>query len=1048
MRFCLFGFLGGMTFLASGSASASEPVGFNRDIRPILSGHCFQCHGPDQNQRKAGVRLDVREQALTKAESGEAPLVPGRPDESELVRRILSDDPGEVMPPPSADKALSAAQKELLRRWVAEGAPYEKHWAFLPPQRREPPPVQDTAWPRNAIDRFVLARLEKEGLHPSPEAEHAALLRRLSLDLTGLPPGPDDVTAFEREMTAAVALDADMGAASQADGAARRRQTASADAVYEKWVDKLLDSPHYGERMAVDWLDAARYADSNGYQVDRDREAYAWRDWVIAAFNANMPFDQFTIEQLAGDLLPNPTLEQKIATGFHRNHMLNEEGGIIPEEFLAEYCADRVETTSTVWLGQTFTCVRCHDHKFDPFTQRDYYGLYAFFHNVAEKGVGTYGANIRRNAPPMIKLPSPALDAKVATLNRELGEAKQQLAETDTRLAAGQSEWEMRLREVHVPWQTAPPQSAKVGDAAISIESGSQTVRIPAFEPGEKKLIVEAQWPGPDLTALRLDLLAVPNKVVDGETAPAPPVFDLSKLRLFRADEMDAGMQSRILRAAEIEHALAAAEVAKIVDDSGKKRTKVKLKADAPTSLVVELDSPFRGDEPVAVRIELSLNAKDKTGPWELRLLGTGVDGDLLAPAEIVTLAKKEIGERTADEQKRLAEFHNSKETEHRLLSDRIAVVSQQFDEAELQIPTALVMEELPEARPTHILMRGAYNKPGELVTAATPAVLPPMSADLPLNRLGLARWLVDPANPLPARVTVSRFWQSLFGTGLVRTAEDFGTQGEPPAHPELLDWLATEFSGNGWNVKETLRLIVHSSTYRQSSRLTRLLRERDPDNRLLARGPRFRLQAEFLRDQALAASGLLVRKLGGAPVQPYHPPGLYEQVVSGSSSNTYVIGKGDDLYRRTMYSYWKRSVPNPAMLLFDVPFRETCTVRRPRTNTPLQALNLLNDPTYVEAARALAQRMLREGGKTDAARVTYGFRLVLVRAPHAAELEILNAAHQRALHEFEADPAGAAGLLKVGESAADAKLEPAQLAALTVVATTILNLDEAVMKE
>jgi len=792
---------------AINTAVAGGALHFNRDIRPILSSHCFQCHGQDSNSRKGGVRLDLREKALLPADSGAIPIVSGKPEASELVRRIFARS-DEAMPPRDANKPLTQAEKELLKRWIAQGAKYEPHWSFVPPHRTQPPAVHEADWPRNAIDNFILARLEKEGLSHSSDASWPTLLRRVSLDLTGLPPSCADVDAFEREIALA-----------EKTGAAASR--GATDAIYEKWVNRLLASPAYGERMAVDWLDAARFADSNGYQVDRDREMSVWRDWVIAALNANMPFDQFTVEQLAGDLLPGATLAQKIATGFQRNHMFNEESGAIPEEFLTEYCADRVETTATVWLGLTLNCTRCHDHKFDPFTQRDYYSLLAFFHNLPEVGLGNAGANIGRTAPPFIKLPAPELDARLSELNRQVAQVKKELARRD-----------------------------KQSDADC------------------------------------------------------------------------------------------------------------------------------------------------------------------------------------------------------RRLKDQIAALKKQINQIDNQIPTALVMQELPTPRPTHILIRGAYNKPGAEVTANTPATLPPLAAELPRNRLGLARWLVDPANPLPARVTVNRLWQSLYGVGLVRTTADFGTQGEPPSHPELLDWLATEFHRTDWDVKAMLRLLVTSSTYRQSSRLTPLLRERDPENRLLARAPRFRLQAEFLRDQALAASGLLVFKIGGPSVHPYHPPGLYEQVVSGFVAPTYVLGKGSELYRRSVYTYWKRSVPHPSMLVFDASYRETCTVRRARTNTPLQALNLMNDPTYIEAARVVAQRMAREGGATSGERVARGFRLLLCRAPRPKEQAILVAAHDRTLKEFQADESAAETLLKVGASTAEHTTDPAELAALTTVATTILNLDEFVTKE
>ena len=852
----------------SDSRAQSVPQ-FNRDIRPILSNHCFQCHGPDQRSRQGGLRLDLRESATSPAESGRPAIEPGHPERSALIERIQSHDSDLLMPPAETGKPLTPFQQQQLVDWISAGAIYEQHWAFLPIVRPEVPQPVQRDWIRNEIDHFVLSRLEHEGLISAPSAEPERLIRRLSLDLTGLPPSRASVNQFVQA--------AELAAAS----------AESYDAAWSRLIDQLLKSPHYGERMAVDWLDAARFADTNGYQVDRDREMWAWRDWVIQAFNSNQPFDQFTIEQIAGDLLPQATLQQQVATGFHRNHMMNEEGGVIPEEFLAEYCADRVETTATVWLGQTFNCCRCHDHKFDPFTQRDFYGLYAFFHNVSESGLGNYGANIRRNAPPFVKLPAPEIEQQLAALRTE-----QQ----------------------------------------------------------------------------------------------------------------------------------AAADSLKILEDS--------------------------------------------------------------LPADVLVIVKKDAAARTAVEQKQLTEQFSAKHEELQKLTKRIAELPGIIEKLDLQIPTTLVMQELPAPRVTTILMRGVYNKPGDVVTAATPAILPAMATDLPRNRLGLARWLTDPCNPLPARVTMNRMWQSLFGTGLVRTAEDFGIQGEAPSHPELLDWLAAEFISSGWDLQHMLRLMVNSATYRQSSRRTHELQERDPENRLLARGARFRLQAEFVRDQALFVSGLLVPQIGGPSVKPYHPPGLYEQVTAGSGTDVYVEGKGDELHRRSMYTYWKRSVPHPGMLAFDAPFREACTLRRPRTNTPLQALNLMNDPTYVESARLLAQRMMTEGGASQDEQLTLGFQLVLSRRPHPKELKILAAAYARVHRDFLQDPAAAEELLKVGAVVPPPAAQPATanqavaapttetnttlptttaadtapakttepdriaLAAMTTVASTILNLDEAIMKE
>ncbi|MBX3435896.1 MAG: PSD1 domain-containing protein [Planctomycetaceae bacterium] len=1020
----------------------AEPLGevsieFNRDIRPLLASHCLACHGRDAADRQSGARFDVRDAALAPADSGQRPIVPGDPDASELVRRIESRDPAVVMPPPDSGKSLSEEQQQMLRQWVREGAVFEEHWAFIPPVRISPPENQHAAWVRNPIDNFILAKLERAGLSPSPEADRATLFRRLSLDLTGLPPTPGEFDAFERDMSAVVA--------SSADGATSIME----DGVYTDWVNRLLASPHFGERMAVDWLDAARFADTNGYQVDRDREAYAWRDWVIAAFNANMPFDQFTIEQLAGDLLPEATLQQRVATGFHRNHMLNEEGGIIPEEFLAEYCADRVETTATVWMGQTFLCARCHDHKYDPFTQRDFYSLYAFFHNVPEVGVGNYGATIRRNAPPMLQLPAPELEAKVASLERERAELQTLVAQFETAIADGLSDWEGRVRRDLVQWESIRPTLAQLNEQPLLLDAERASVLIPAFDAGETRLVVEAPWTAPRVTALRLEWTpATATEGTESITTSPEASFQLDELKAFALIEGSAAAQPLSLHAAETQHSLSTDETAKAVDGAPKSSVQISRPEGGSAILIIELDALPDVIQSPSLRLELSLKASERSIPWELQIQCSDAANDLLLPKDIHEILAIDTANRREEQIARVAGFRKSKHPELRRLTAQVAALAKQIEATGLEIPTALVMEEMSTPRPTYIFMRGSYDKPGEAVVADTPSALPAMPPQLPRNRLGLAQWLVDPSHPLTARVAVNRLWQSVFGVGLVRTAEDFGTQGEPPSHPELLDWLAAEFVESGWDVKGMLRLMVTSATYRQSSRWTPQLRMLDPENRLLARGPRFRLQAEFLRDQALAASGLLVPQIGGPSVRPYHPPGLYEQVVSGSSANIYVVGTGSDLYRRSLYTYWKRSVPNPAMLVFDAPFREMCAMRRSRTNTPLQALNLMNDPTYVEAARLLAWRMLRDGGQSPAEQMEYGFRLVLVRPPRASEREILSQAYDRNLAEFQGDPEGAAGLLGVGESPIAEADDLAVLAALTTVASTILNLDETVTKE
>jgi hypothetical protein len=975
----------------------AAPVRYNRDIRPVLSENCFACHGPDKGNRKAGLRLDVREEAIKPAESGETALVPGTPEKSALIARIESRDNDELMPPPKAHKTVTQEQRALLRQWITEGAPYEAHWSFIPPSVKEIPAITHGQWPRQMLDYFILRQLESAGLAPSPEANKETLIRRVTLDLTGLPPTPADVEAFLADTTP--------------------------DA-YEKVADRLLASPHFGERMAIEWLDAARYADSNGYQVDRDRELWPWRNWVIQAFNANKPFDQFTIEQLAGDLLPESTLEQKIATGFHRNHMLNEEGGVIGEEFLAEYTADRVETTAAVWLGQTFNCARCHDHKYDPFTQRDFYSLKAFFHNVPEKGVGLYSNPVRTNAPPFVKLPAPEVEARLNALNARVKTANEQLVALAAKANGGVEEWAARVASTNAPWAVVKLVASSGGDQPPALDAAANAVVVGPQETRQNNIKITANLPKGRLTGLRFEC---------STTAPAAS---------FQWSELTAG--SLKLRATTAGHSLASTESEKVLDKDRRTKTVLSVSPGKPVEAVFEVD-------PVEIEGEvvLVLGVENAGGPTRWAVSATSADKELLVPANVVEAATVAANKRSVAQQKLLTETLLAKSEEHRALKEQLVDLNKQIAAAEGEIPTSLVLEEMKEPRPTHILMRGAYDKPGEKVAAATPSILTPLGKGMPANRLGLAKWLVDPQNPLTARVTVNRLWQQFFGSGLVKTSEDFGAQGALPSHPELLDWLALEFIRSGWDQKQFIKSLVTSATYRQRGTLTAENLAKDPENRLLSRGPRHRLLAELIRDQALAASGLLVSKIGGPSVKPYHPPGLYEQVVAqrDNPKATYTQGSGEDLHRRSLYTYWKRSVPHPAMLLFDAPFRETCTLRRSRSNTPLQALNLLNDPTYVEAARFLGQRMLKEGGNTAESRLTHGFRLLLARGPKPAELATLRAALDRSNVAFRANPEAAAQLLKVGEVKTDAELNPIELAAFATVAGTLLNLDETVTK-
>ena len=794
--------------------------------------------------------------------------------------------------------------------------------------------------------------------------------------------------------------------------------------------------------MAQDWLVAARFADSNGYQVDRDREMWAWREWVIRAFNRNLPFDQFTVEQLAGDLLPHPTLDQKIATGFHRNHMINEEGGIIPEEFLAAYCADRVETTSTVWLGLTMNCARCHDHKYDPLTQKDFYGLYAFFHNVTESGLGNYGASIRRNTPPFLKLPAPEAEAKLATLTREVLEATRQLTNVTATVLARVVEWEERALQAPT-WTTSDVQSANVGTNAADAKQPGGWVQVPALKVGPSNVTMTARIPLSRVTAIQIEFATAPNSGANASLKVA-----VSELRLARAESSEAAKPPLKLRPLALTNSAPANALVNAIDDKPKTTWTTTLIKDGTAPGVFELLEAAQGTNQVVVKLDLELPADEAPPALQLRLRATDLAPDLLVPMDVLAVVQKPAGQRSEGEKKQVTDFRLAHTPELVSLTQHVSDLKRQMEETDLSIPITLVMSEMDQPRPTHVLVRGAYDKKGELVTAATPSHLPAFPTNLPTNRLGLARWLVAPNHPLTARVTVNRLWQSVFGLGLVRTAEDFGVQGELPSHPELLDWLASEFVRTGWDVKRMMKLLVTSATYRQDSRVTPGLRALDPDNRLLAHGPRYRLSAEMIRDQALAVSGLLVEKLGGPSVKPYHPPGLYEQVVAGSSASTYVQGKGADLYRRSLYTYWKRSVPNPAMLAFDAPFRETCVVRRARTSTPLQALNLLNDPTYVEASRCLAQRMMREGGSTSESRIRHGFRLATSREPRSAELNVLLGGWRRMESGFRADPPSAEGLLAVGETKPDATLDPVALAAYSTVATTLLNLDETITRE
>ena len=820
-----------LIFLSIAGWGRSQEIDFNRQIRPLLSDNCFKCHGPDQGERKADLRLDT-EEGLRAELDDQKLIVPGKPEESELYLRLVHEDEDERMPPQKTRLELDPSEIELVKKWIAQGARWQEHWSLRPLENPAPPSAGESDWPLNPIDQFVLRGLRKEGFSPSAEEEKARLFRRLTLDLTGLPPGLEELDSY--------------------------LLSAAPDA-YAKAVDRLLESPSYGERMAWDWLDLARYADTNGFQGDSTRSMWPWRDWVVRSLNANMPFDRFTVEQIAGDMLPDATLEQKLATGFCRNHMINGEGGRIAEENRVEYIFDQIETVGTVWMGLTVQCARCHDHKFDPLRQRDYYQLFAIFNQTPVNGGGRDPAT-----PPVIRAPDSLQYGKLDKLNREVADAALKVARVEERL-----------------FTRGEGQNAAQSEAAKELP----------------KKIAEALSRGP---------------------------------------------------------------------------------ADRNPAQLDEIEKHYRES--------------------------------MAAYSALLKKLREQVAER---------------------------------EKLEKSFVRVMVMQDKPGSRKSFILYKGLYNQKREEVSAEVPQSLPALPEKAPRNRLSLARWLVDPSHPLTARVTVNREWQKFFGTGLVKTVEDLGAQGEKPTHPELLDWLANEFIRSGWNLKALHRLIVTSATYRQSARWTAKLARKDPANSLLGRGPRWRMPSWMIRDHALAASGLLVNRIGGPSVKPYQPKGVWAEATFGKMR--YSQDKGDKLYRRSIYTFWRRII-GPT-IFFDTAKRQTCEVRKTLTNTPLHALATLNDITYVEASRALAQRVLEKAGPEPTDRATMAFRLATCRRPDAAELKILLGRLAILKKQYSVSPGEAAKLLSVGDSPRNAKLDAIEHAAYAGLCSLILNLDETLTK-
>jgi hypothetical protein len=975
----------------------SAAVEFNRDVRPILSDRCYSCHGPDSSSRKSPLRLDQEESARAKS--------------AEIVRRITSDNQALRMPPAYlGHDRLPDRDIETLRQWIAEGMRYEKHWSFLPPVRAPLPAVSDRAWPRNAIDHYLLARLEKDGFTHAPEADRAALLRRVTLDLTGLPPSLDEIAAFEK------------------------------DGDYEKLVDRLLASPRYGERMAIRWLEAARYADTNGYQSDGPRDMWRWRDWVIDAFNSNMPFDRFTIEQIAGDLMPNATLSQKIATGFNRNHRTSAEGGIVDEEFRVEYVADRAETTSTVWLGLTVGCARCHDHKYDPITQKDFYSLFAFFNNVPEKGfVYNFG-----NEEPYIQAPLPEQQKKLDEYDRSIAAIETRLRGLEPESQRAEREWEASLRGRDLDWTITEgltyrdEKSRHFDGKSFATAAGKDTAKFDYRDPFTFAARIRPESGKGAILSRAEDYFEGQGHglyLIDGKIR-LHVIFRWTDLgmRVETQDPVELNQWQDVL--VTYDGSMHASGVHIYVD--GRER-RLKILFDQ-CIWPIDTKEPFRIGAGGGLRF-----AGDIADVRVYRRAVSAAEAAAIALRESVSrIAAIPASERSQAERDKLHFCFLDRYAPESVRGARaeLAVARAERDRYSATLPTVMVMAERPDRRRTYLLKRGAYDAPGDEVFPRTPAVLPALHKDWSDNRLGLARWLVDRENPLTARVAVNRFWQMLFGTGLVKTVEDFGSQGEWPMHQQLLDWLAVEFMESGWDVKHILKTMVMSAAYRQSSRVTPELLEKDPENRLLARGPRFRLPPEMIRDQALAWSGLLVEKIGGPSVKPYQPAGLWQELQNGKG---YEPDKGDGLYRRSLYTYWRRTVAPPSMINFDSPTRETCVVRESRTNTPMQALTLMNDPIYLEASRKLAERLL---ARPPEERIPLAVRIVLARAPRGSELQALNAARQKFAAYYEAHPDAAAEFLKQGDSARDPRYQVTDAATWTAVASLLINTDEAVTKE
>tara|TARA_Y100001960_G_C14780803_1_gene886559 strand:+ start:948 stop:4142 length:3195 start_codon:yes stop_codon:yes gene_type:complete len=1050
-----------VTGTLTSTAAPPATVDFARDIRPLLSDTCYHCHGPDQENQQADLRLDLK-QSLYREHDGQALVVPGDPENSLLYLRITAEDPAEAMPPEDAQVKLTASQKQLIETWIKEGAVWKDHWAFEPPVKAPLPSVAKDPWVTNEIDAFVLARLKEKGITPSQIASKEKLIRRVTLDLTGLPPTQEEVRAFLED---------------------------ESHRAYERVVDRLLKSERYGERMAMQWLDVARYADTNGYQTDGERHMWRWREWVIESFNTNKSFQDFTIEQLAGDLLPNASTDQILATGFNRNHRSNSEGGIVFEEYLVEYAVDRVDTTATVWLGLTMGCARCHDHKYDPISQKEFYEVMAFFNNIPERGrVIKYG-----NSFPVIKAPT-------RQMAMQLNEYETEMHQLRERLDNNAEDIQSRIHDISA--KPEPDKPVIHQDLMIQF-SWDQTHEQQTFEVEGKaedydvintgeiaKELYEASVTGSEEAMYASGISGKALKLDQSYAIDGGAIIQFAghqKLTLstwIKVDEPSNGTIISMLNPDDrrpqgfswrlVDNRIQVNFGPRWLDDSVRLRTK----ASIPSGQWVHIAFTSDGTQ-MARGMAVYVNGERQqldvlldifTGTYKTNpTLMIGAEGKNhflkglldetrfylrdLSAQEIRSLAVAEspaqiaeLDEPSAAQNEKLLHYYLDQVDESNDGRDYRTLRSLEAGTRRFvqTIPTSMVMQENAERDTTHVLIRGQYDNRGEEVTMNVPrSLLPADDSRAFKSRLDLARWIVSEQNPLTARVIVNRFWYQFFGRGIVKTLEDFGSQGAPPTHPRLLDWLAVDFRESGWDVKALVKSIVTSSTYRQDSLVNQTHLQQDPENIWLARASRLRLPAETLRDQALAVSGLLNGTIGGPSVKPYQPEGLWKEIAS----QAYDQGTGEDLYRRGMYTFWKRTVPPPTMVTFDASSREICVLSRSRTNTPLQALALLNEVSYVEAARNLAQQMMLQHDEVQQ-RLRWGWRQVTGREPTPFELEVINRALQRNMKRYQADLQAARGLIGFGESVPDETLKVDELAAYTAVASMLMNLDEVINRE